>query len=138
MVDSHGNIFIGDQNNNAVKEITAGSNTPITIATGFSTPDGVAVDAQGNVYVANDGGNTVEEIPFARGSYGAPVVLGSGFSFSQPFDVAVDTKGNVYVADRGNNAVEEIPVGGGTTFVIGSGFATPTGVAVDALLEMYT
>ena len=71
-VDAQGNVFIGDQNNNAVKEIPGGTGTPITIATGFSTPDGIALDAQGNIYVANDGGNTVEEIPFVSGSYGAP------------------------------------------------------------------
>ncbi len=136
-VDSKGNIFIGDQNNNVVKEIPGGTGTPITIATGFSTPDGVALDAQGNIYVANDGGNQVEEIPFANGVYGTPIVLGGGFAFLQPFDVAVDAKGNVYVADRGNNAVEEIPVGGGAVFAIGSGFSTPTGVAVDAYGNVY-
>ena len=136
-VDAHGNLFIGDQNNNVVKEIPGGTGTPITIATGFATPDGVAVDAQGNVYVANDGGNNIQEVPFTNGVYGAPIVLGGNFSFSQPFDVAVDNKGNVYVADRGHNQVVEIPVGGGVAFTIGSGFATPTGVAVDAYGNVY-
>src|ERR1700753_1970979 len=87
-VDSKGNIFIGDQNNNQVKEIPVGSNTPIVIASGFSTPDGVAVDAQDNVYVANDGGNNIQEIPLVGGKYGAPIVLGGAFAFLQPFDVA--------------------------------------------------
>ncbi len=136
-VDAAGNIFIGDQNNNVVKEIPVGSNTPITIGTGFSTPDGVAVDAQGNVYVADDGNNQVKEIPLVSGTYGTPIVIGSAFTFLQPFDVAVDTKGNVYVADRGNNNVVEIPVGGGAPFTIGSGFSTPTGVAVDAYGNVY-
>src|SRR6185437_10270895 len=114
-VDAAGNIYIGDQNNNVVKEILAGTNTPIVIGTGFSTPDGVAVDAYGNVFVADDGNNLVKEIPVG----GGPIItIGSGFL--QPFDVAVDSKGNVYVADRGNNAVKEIPVGGGATFAIGS------------------
>ena len=103
----------------------------------FSTPDGVAIDAAGDIFVADDGNNLVKEVPFVNGTYGTPIVLGSGFAFLQPFDVAVDTKGNVYVADRGNNAVEEIPVGGGPTFVIGSGFVTPTGVAVDAYGNVY-
>ena len=75
-VDAQGNVFIGDQNNNALKEIPGGTGTPITIATGFSTPDGVAIDAQGNIYVADDGNNLVKEVPFVNGSYGAPVVLG--------------------------------------------------------------
>ena len=62
-VDSKGNVFVGDQNNNDVKEIPGGTGTPIVIASGFSTPDGVAVDAQDNVYVANDGGNLVQGYP---------------------------------------------------------------------------
>jgi len=38
----------------------------------------------------------------------------------------------VYVADAGNNAVKEILANGGSTTTLGSGFSTPTGVAVDA------
>ncbi len=136
-VDAQGNIFIGDQNNNVVKKIPGGTGTPVTIATGFATPDGIAIDAAGNVYVADDGNNLVKKIPFNNGVYGAPVVIGTGYTFSQPFDVAVDTKGNVYAADRGHNAVVEIPVGGGTPFTIGSGFATPTGVSTDAYGNVY-
>jgi len=136
-VDAQGNVFIGDQNNNVVKEIPGGTGTPITIATGFSVPDGIAIDGQGNIFVADDGNNLVKEVPFAGGIYGAPVVLASGFSFLQPFDVAVDSKGNVYVADRGHNAVEEIPKGSSTAVAIGSGFTTPTGVAVDAYGNVY-
>ena len=119
-------IYLSEtKNNNAVKEIPGGTGTPITIATGFSTPDGIAIDAAGNIYVADDGNNLVKEVPFVNGTYAAPVVLASGFAFSQPFDVAVDSKGNVYVADRGNNAVEEITPGSTTATAIGSGFFYP-------------
>ena len=93
---------------------------------------------QGNIFVADDGNNLGKGGAFCwRRSYGAPVVLASGFTFSQPFDVAVDSKDNVYVADRGNNAVEEITKGSSTAVVIGSGFSTPTGVAVDAYGNVY-
>ena len=54
-VDSRGNIFIADQNNNAIKEIPGGSLTPVTIATGFTTVIGIAVDVQGNIYAADGG-----------------------------------------------------------------------------------
>ena len=130
-VDSKGNVFVADQNNIAVKEIPGGTGAPVTIGSGFSTPVGVAVDALGNVYVADDGSSLIKEIPLLSGTYGTPVVLGAAFTFRNPFGVAVDTKGNVYVADYGNNVVEEIPIGGGTVSAIGSGFAAPSGVAVD-------
>jgi len=136
-VDARGDVFIGDQNNNVVKEIPAGTSTPVIIATGFSTPDGVAVDAQGNVYVADNVHQAVKKIPFVSGSYGTPVVIGPDHTYFQPFDVAVDSKGNVYVADRGNGTIEEIPVNGGATFVVGSGFTSPTGVSVDAYGNVY-
>ena len=79
-VDAAGDVFVADYNNNAVKEIPAGSNIPVTIGSGFSLPVGVAVDAAGNLYVADRGDNTVYKV--AAG--GAKVAIGSGFS-AQPY-----------------------------------------------------
>jgi sugar lactone lactonase YvrE len=108
------------------------SNNPVTLGSGFFSPNGVAVDAAGNVYVSSDGNNTVKKIPVAGG---APVVLGSGFLY--PHGVAVDAAGNVYVADYGDNAVKKIPVGGGVPVTVGHGFYQPVGVAVDAAGNVY-
>ena len=75
-VDAAGNVYIGDYFNNKVKEIPAGSNTPVVIGAGYSfiTPNGLTVDAAGNVYVAARGNGTVVKIPAGGGT---PTVLAS-------------------------------------------------------------
>ncbi len=100
------------------------------LASGLSSPEGVAVDASGNVFVADSGHDAVKEI-VAAGGYTTVNTLGSGFS--SPEGVAVDASGNVFVADTGHNAVKEILAAGGYTTVntLGSGFYAPYGVAVD-------
>jgi len=108
------------------------NNTPVSIGSGFSSPEGVAVDAAGNVYVADKANNAVKKIPVGGG---APVIIGSGFS--SPVAVAVDAFGNVYVADGGSNSVKEIPVGGDAPVTLASGFSELTGVAVDAAGNVY-
>ena len=137
-VDSSGNVFVADTDNNAVKEIVAaGGYTTINIlGSGFFEPTGVAVDGSGNVFVADSGNNAVKEI-VAAGGYTTINTLGSGFN--EPRSVAVDGSGNVFVADIGNNAVKEIVAAGGYTTVniLGSGFNEPRGVAVDGIGNIF-
>jgi gliding motility-associated-like protein len=131
-VDAAGNIYIADHNNNAVKEILAGTNSAVVMGSGFSHPNAVAVDAKGNVYVADEGNNAVKEIPSGNGTV---IVLGSGFT--APTGVAVDAAGNVYVADQGNGAVKKIPAGNGAPVTISSSFTRPYSIAVDAYDNIY-
>lgn len=76
---------------------SGGYGAPIILASGFSSPGGVAADAGGNLFVADPGNNKVWEVPYANGSYGSAVTVGSGYL--APFDVAVDRLGRVYVFD---------------------------------------
>jgi streptogramin lyase len=136
-VDASENIFVGDSNNNAVKEIVAagGYTTVKTLGSGFSYPNGVAVDGGGNVYVADTYNDGIKEI-VAVGGYTTVNSLGSGFS--NPYGVAVDGSGNVFVADFANDAVKEILAVGGripatpSIRTLASGLDGPDGVAVDA------
>jgi sugar lactone lactonase YvrE len=143
-VDRSGNVFVADENNNAVKEIVAvngvvsSNSNVITVGSGFNGPLGVAVDGGGNVFVADAGNSAVKAIVSVNGvvsSSSNVITVGSGFS--GPEGVAVDGSGNVFVADTGNNAVKEIVAVNGvvssssTVNTIGSGFSGPTGVAVD-------
>ena len=119
--------MLGDSGNNAVKEIPAGSNTPIVIGSGFNSPYGVAVDVSGNIYVDDYGNNAVKEVPAGSTT---PISIGS--RFSNPEGVAADGVGNVYVADNGNNAIEWIkPIGGyyiNTLLPAGLSFNNKTGI----------
>jgi len=125
-------VYIADHGHNAIKKIAAGSTTPVTIGSGFSSPIGIAVDAQGNVYIGDSGNNAVKEIPAGSNT---PAAIGSGFS--KPYGVAVDASGNVFVDDYGNNAAKEIPSGGTTPVTLGAGFSTPEGVAADGAGNVY-
>ena len=164
-VDTSGDIFVADHGNNAVYEIVAGSNgnppgvvssssAVNMVGSGFSGPYGVAVDASGDVFVANDGNNAVYEIVAGSNGNPAGVVSSSstvnpiGSGFSSPAGVAVDASGDVFVANEGNNTVYEIVAGSNgnpagvvstssTVNPIGSGFTTPTGVAVDGSGDVF-
>ena len=131
-LDGNANLFVADQQNNAVKEIVAagGYNTINTIGGGFYNPFGVAIDGAGNIFVADTWNNAVKEVVAASG-YTTINTLGTGFN--RPTGVAVDVAGNVFVADQQNNAVKEILATGGYTTVntLGSGFNYPTGLSLD-------
>jgi sugar lactone lactonase YvrE len=140
-VDSSGNVYVADDNNNAVNEIPAGcasSGCVTTLGGGFNAPTGVAVDGAGNIYVIDYFNNAVKEIPVGCASSGCVTTLGGGFSYPQ--DVVVDASGNVYVADTYNGLVKEMPAGcatAGCVTTLGGGFSQPVGVAVDGSGNVY-
>jgi len=143
-VDGAGDVFVADQNNNAVKEILAvngavsSSSTVNTVGSGFNSPYSVTVDGAGNVFVADYGNNAVKKIVAVNGAVSSSSTVATvGNGFNGPNGVAVDGAGNVFVADYANNAVKEIIAVNGTVSssstvnTVGSSFNGPSGVAVD-------
>jgi len=75
-VDGKGNVFVADQNNQTIREVSPlglvttvagtagmpGSSDGVGGAASFTYPDGVAVDAAGNLYVADTGNYTIRKI----------------------------------------------------------------------------
>ena len=150
-VDSSGNIYITDTNNNRVlkETLSGGSYTQSTIpATGLAGPEGVAVDGSGNVYIANtEGGsggtgNVLLET-LAGGSYTQSTIPATGLA--DPIGVAVDGTGNVYIANFNGgsggtgNVLKETLSGGSYTqsTIPATGLAGPIGVAVDSSGNVY-
>jgi secreted PhoX family phosphatase len=129
-VDTSGNIYVADNDNNLIRKITSGGVvttlagqagvTGSTNGTGnaasFHSPQGIAVDTSGNVYVADAGNNLIRKITsggvvttFAgSGSPGSTNGTGTTSSFLCPTGVAIDASGNVYVADMGNDLIRKI------------------------------
>ena len=124
----------------------------------FWNPNGVAVDAVGNVYVADAGNHRIRKITSTgqvttlagsgQSGYADGASISAQFSFSN--GIAVDASGNVYVADAGNRRIRKITSTGQVTTLAGSGmlgsadgvstsaqFASPNGVAVDAVGNVY-
>lgn len=147
-VDGSGNVFIADQGNNLIRELSGGNvttlagtaglsganNGPGTSAT-FNNPSGVAVDSQDNVYVADTGNNVIRKVA-GPGTSTPGVVTTFASGFSSPEGIATDSAGNVYVADTGHNAVDLItPTGAVST--IATGFNYPNALAVDSAGNVY-
>jgi len=104
-VDSHGNLFIADRGNNAIRVVIGFSNMP---PVGLAGPT-----VAGHIYLYT-GATPVGSLPPAPGfsTNGTPTV---GAALNGPFDVFVDSGGNVFIADLGNpgttanNVIREVP-----------------------------
>ncbi|HUB77318.1 MAG TPA: IPT/TIG domain-containing protein [Bryobacteraceae bacterium] len=128
-VDSNGNLYISDLNNNVIREVSggnimtvAGNGLPgvggdggLATAAVIGNPSGIAVDSAGNLYVAS-GSATIRKVYAGTGYIttiagngtrgyagdGGPAVAGE---LNGPIAAAVASNGNVYVADSANNAI---------------------------------
>jgi len=147
-VDSAGNLYVGDANNNTIRKIAPGgvvttlAGTAGTCCSGdgtgsaarFNGPRGVAVDAAGTVYVAETFGLHIRQVTAAgvvttlAGSFPAGNVDGPAANahFNNPEGVAVDAAGVVYVADTTSDTIRKISSGVVTTL---AGFGGSVGSA---------
>jgi gliding motility-associated-like protein len=140
--DASGNIYVADQRNQLIREITPGGAVTTLAGSGatgaangagtaasFNNPSGVAVDASGNVYVGDQTNNLIRKITSAgvvttfagSSTHGFVNGTGTAASFNGPTAVAIDNSGNVYVADNGNYAIRKITPAGVVTTLAGSG-----------------
>ncbi|MEO6246293.1 MAG: immunoglobulin domain-containing protein [Opitutaceae bacterium] len=152
-VDSAGNVFISEANNQTIRKITpggvvttfAGAALQVGATDGagsaarFLLPFGVAVDSSDNLYVADSGNHTIRKITPAgvvstlagtAGQSGFTNGTGGAARFASPFGIAADASGNVYVADSGNHAIRKITAAGAVTTVSGTGSPGATDGAV--------
>ena len=149
-VDSAGNVYVADSNNNRIRRITstgvvttfAGSGTPAFLdGTGtnasFQFPTAIAVDSFGNVFVADQSNHRIRRITpagvvttLAGGGTGTFVNgTGTNAAFNSPTGIAVDSFGNVYVGDQSNHRIRRITPEGVVTTLAGAtqGFQDGTG-----------
>lgn len=159
-VDSSGNVFIADTNNNRIRKIDTKGN--ITTFAGNGTPGyagdaaaaasaklwfpaGLAFDGSGNLYVADYGNSTVRKITSAgmistvagTGTWGNTGDGGPGnkATLAAPTSLAIDGAGNIYVGDVSANVIRKITSDGVIRTVV-SGI-TPQSIAVDAAGSLY-
>lgn len=147
-VDSSGNVYIADYNNQRIRKITT-SGIISTYAgngiIGFSgdgaaassaeldMPYGVAVDITGNVYVADENNNRIRIIntsgtisTFAGNGtqgYSGDGAAATAAELNNPGGVAVDRSGNVYIADDNNERIRKVNTSGIILTFAGNGIA---------------
>jgi sugar lactone lactonase YvrE len=129
-IDKQGDIFVADEENNAIREVTAAGNVVTIAGTGvqgyqdgpaasamFWHPEGIAVDASGNLYVADGPNNVIRKITVATAivsTYAGTGVAGfnngpvASATFNNPFGLTLNASGNIFVADNQNNVIREI------------------------------
>jgi len=160
--DAHGDLFIADSGNDAIREVTP--NGIITTVAGTGTagytgdggaatsaelndPTGVALDSSGDLFIADSGNNVIREVTpggtittFAgtgTAGYSGDGSAATAAKLNDPTGVAVDFSGNLFIADSGNNVIREVS-GGTISTVAGTGtagYAGDGGAATAALLN---
>jgi len=140
-VDSAGDLFIADTDNNRIREVNVSSGKITTVAgngTAGSTvganslataselyqPMGVAVDSNGNLFIADTQNDRVREVSAGKISTvagsGTAAYNGDNITAGQVFlpeGVAVDADGDLFSADFGNERIRELATGAITVTV---------------------
>ncbi len=162
-VDSAGNVYIADTNNNVIRKVAAGTGIITTVAgngtngyTGdggaatsaeLAYPYGVAVDGSGNLFIADTFNVVIRKvatngtITTVAGSH-VPGYTGDGStatlaSLNYPYGVAVDSSGTLFIADTGNSVIRRVATLNITTVAgtTSAGYSGDGGAATSATLQ---
>ena len=128
--DGHGNLFVVDSGQSAIRKVVIASAAVSTIAppadVGFYDVEDVTNDGAGNLYLADALAHLVRKVVVDTGAVtilagstsGAVDGTGKGAEFNMPSGLVYDPSGNLFVADSGNNTIRKVVVATGvvTTF----------------------
>lgn len=131
--DRHGNLYVADTGNHAIRKITTSGVVTTLAGTGhpgyldgpaklaeFNGPVGLAVDRAGNVFVADTYNDRIRRIApdgavttiAGNNQPGDADGAAQTAAFDTPSGIAVAPDGTLYIADTGNDAVRVISPGG--------------------------
>jgi sugar lactone lactonase YvrE len=140
-VDSGGNVYVADTNNDTIRRITpagvvstvagtagvSGSADGSGSAALFNLPDGIVSDPDGNLYVAdqNEVIRAVSKAGVVTSFVGSVAAAGSADGagpealFYNPTGLALDAIGNLYVTDSYNDVIRMVSPNGVTSTLAG-------------------
>jgi sugar lactone lactonase YvrE len=150
-VDDFGNLFIADNYNHRIRQITpdgvittiagtgaanfSGDGGAATSA-GLNYPNAIAVDKIGNVFIADGNNYRIRKIDtngiittvagsgptgFGNGSYSGDGGPATNARLNTPTGVAVDANGNLFILDSVNFRIRKVDTSGIITTVAGNG-----------------
>ena len=159
-VDAKGDLFIADDSNSRVREVSAATGLISTVAgTGgfgyngdgisatsaeLNFPVAVAVDSAGNLYISDFENQRVREVSAATGlistvagtgvaGYNGDGIAATSAELNFPSGLAVDAAGDLFISDSHNNLVREVNAGTGLiSTVAGTGTAGYNGDGIAA------
>jgi uncharacterized protein (TIGR03437 family) len=166
VLDSKGNLYIADQDNFRVREVTGGT---ISTVAGDGTPgylgdaaaatsaelgrvSGLAMDSSGNLYIADPDNYVIRKVSSGGTitTFAGSNALGAGGTgdhglatsaqLSKPTGLALDAAGNLYIADTGNSRIRMVAASNSYITTLSTGsvvLKSPKGVAVDAAGRVY-
>ena len=166
-VDSAGNLYIADTNNNLIRKVDKSGNITSYVggtgptARSLNHPTGVWIDAANVLYISDTGNRRIAK--FANNVF--TNIAGNqsvGFSgdggpatramLNNPVGIAVDSAGNLYIADANNSRIRKVTTDGNIVTIAGKGGASysgdggpatsaglffPRGIAVDSGGKVY-
>ncbi|MNR75292.1 Serine/threonine-protein kinase PknD [compost metagenome] len=160
VVDSSGNIYIADSNNNRVRKVTPGGTITTFAGTGtagfsgdggqaknaqLNNPRGLAVDASDNLYIADTGNNRIRKVAVdgtittiaGTGLSENPVdgTLATAAPLKSPMQLAFDNSGNLYITST--TQINRVTLDGKIAMVPGSLVNFPTDLVVDGNGNVY-
>jgi len=117
-VDSAGNLYIADTNNDRVRKVDASSGMITTVGVA-SRPVGVAVDGAANLFIADTNSHCIRRVePSGMTTTVAGTCSVAGYSgdggpatgarLTNPSMVALDVAGHLYIADANNRRIRKV------------------------------
>ena len=149
-IDTHGNLYITDENNHRIRKVDVTTGNISTVAGngsygysgdgGLATdarlydPSRVAIDASGNIYIADTRNYRIRKVDVATGIISTVAGNGTeGFSGDGGLAInaqlgggwwhglAVDTYENIYIADYDNDRIRKVDANTGIISTIAGG-----------------
>jgi uncharacterized protein (TIGR03437 family) len=143
-IDTAGDIYIADTQNQVVRYVdattglittVAGNGTPgrngdygLPLNAQLNLPTAVALDASNNLYICDSANNTIRLVangvitPYLGDYFPGETGDGTGtISMNDPTDIFFDSSWNLWIADFGNGLVREYGTNGITSVVVGGG-----------------